>query len=195
MAHSSSIAISLASSATPVSVSLSAPQSSGHSFPSSLSLPTFTASETWHPERIGALAIYCSDGRWGDVFDEFCHRSLMIPHYDRFAVPGGPAWLAQCQGAAKELQDVAHRQLEFLVRVHELDRIVLITHYACAFYGQSHPEIGLQSAPGPEETLPDQFRDVRAAADVLRQWFNNMRVEGYLGMRRGRELSFHRIDV
>lgn len=59
-----------------------------------LPMTVFTSTDIWHPERIGALALYCSDGRWGDAFDEFCHRHLHIPRYDRFAVPGGPAWLA-----------------------------------------------------------------------------------------------------
>ena len=53
----------------------------------------FTSRHPWNPERIGALAIYCSDGRWGEAFDEFCHEGLRIPRYDRFAVPGGPLWL------------------------------------------------------------------------------------------------------
>ena len=54
----------------------------------------YTCAERWQPERIGALALYCSDGRWGEAFDEFCHKHLLIPRYDRWAVPGGPAWLA-----------------------------------------------------------------------------------------------------
>src|SRR5260370_25831282 len=41
-----------------------------------LPMPVFTSMEVWNPERIGALAIYCSDGRWGDAFDEFCHTRL-----------------------------------------------------------------------------------------------------------------------
>src|SRR5262245_62890171 len=59
-----------------------------------LPVPTYHAIERWHPERIGAMAIYCSDGRWGEAMDEFCHRHLQIPRYDRWAVPGGPAWVA-----------------------------------------------------------------------------------------------------
>jgi len=27
----------------------------------------YHAIERWQPERIGALALYCSDGRWGEV--------------------------------------------------------------------------------------------------------------------------------
>ena len=56
-----------------------------------LPMAIFTSGERWQHERIGALALYCSDGRWGEAFDEFCHRRLLIPRYDRWAVPGGPA--------------------------------------------------------------------------------------------------------
>src|SRR5216110_1494616 len=58
-----------------------------------LPMPVFTSTEAWHAQRIGALAMYCSDGRWGEAFDEFCHKHLRIPRYDRWAVPGGPAWI------------------------------------------------------------------------------------------------------
>ena len=61
--------------------------------------------------------MYCSDGRWGDAFDEFCHSRLHIPRYDRFAVPGGPASLAEDSAPAWE-------QLALLVKAHDLQRIV-----------------------------------------------------------------------
>src|SRR5262249_44039617 len=89
----------------------------------------YTCSERWHPERIGALARYCSDGRWGEAFDEFCPRHLLLPRYDRWAVPGGPAWLADRTGPGA--RQAARGQLDFLVRAHELERIVLITHFGC----------------------------------------------------------------
>jgi len=44
-----------------------------------LPMAIFTSTERWIPERIGAVAIYCSDGRWGEGFDEFCHKHLQIP--------------------------------------------------------------------------------------------------------------------
>src|SRR6266480_1967387 len=92
-------------------------------------LPTvsYYAMERWHSERIRALALYCSDGRWGEAFDEFCHQHLQIPRYDRWAVPGGPSWLA---GHPQDvgLLDAARTQLDFLVQAHDLERIVLITH-------------------------------------------------------------------
>src|SRR3954463_14804849 len=97
-------------------------------------LPDFTSSSKWNNERIHAMALYCSDGRWGEAFDEFCQRHLHIPRYDRWAVPGGPAWLVPGSGETT-MQQAAHNQLEFLVKAHELEQIVLITHYGCAYYG------------------------------------------------------------
>src|SRR5437867_11585906 len=99
-----------------------------------LPVSVFTSMEPWNHERIGALALYCSDGRWGEAFDEFCHRHLQIPRYDRWAMPGGPAWLA---GQPNDpLVQAARVQLDFLVKAHELEKIVLITHFGCAWYAQ-----------------------------------------------------------
>jgi hypothetical protein len=150
-----------------------------------LPLAVFTSTERWHPERIGALAIYCSDGRWGEAFDEFCHKHLQIPRYDRLAVAGGPAALAPREGGT-DLSRAARDQLDFLVRVHELEQIVLITHYGCAHYGH------LLGQP-PRECLPAQYDDVRAAAAQLRAWYPEIAVDGYLAMRTENCLTFHQL--
>src|SRR5262245_22781583 len=150
-----------------------------------LPMSVYTSLEVWHPERIGALALYCSDGRWGEAFDEFCHRRLLIPRYDRWAVPGGPAWLAERDNEV--FTRTARQQLDFLVRVHELERIVLITHYGCAHYGEAlHKDA--------DGCLPAQMDDVRASTATLREWFPQITAEGYLAMRHGNCLTFHRLD-
>ena len=150
-----------------------------------LPLGVFTSLERWHPERIGALALYCSDGRWGEAFDEFCHRYLQIPHYDRWAVPGGPACLVPSPG--HEVHSTIREQVDFLVQVHQLDKMVLITHYACAHYGHR-----LQRSP--QDCLPVQLEEVRTAAKTLRNWYPAVSVEPYLAMRMSNCLSFHRLD-
>jgi len=150
-----------------------------------LPMAAYHASERWHPERIGALALYCSDGRWGEAFDEFCHRHLQIPHYDRWAVPGGPAWVNAPHGT--EYLKATRVQLDFLVKAHELERIVLITHFGCAWYGH------LLKRP-PEECLPEQMKDVRKAAATLNSWYPGLIVDCYLAMRTRDWLSFHRIE-
>lgn len=152
-----------------------------------LPMPVFTSTEAWNAQRIGALAMYCSDGRWGEAFDEFCHKRLQIPRYDRLALPGGPACLVPqdkemgfCRGTWENL--------EFLVRAHKLERIVLITHFGCAYYAE-------QLKQDAAACLPSQLRDLKTAADALREWFPDLQVEAYLAMRRERLLSFHQINT
>ncbi len=88
----------------------------------------------YEAKRIGAGAIYCSDGRIGEHFDDFLQNGLGLPRYDRIALPGGPACLAGHPQAHLEEQGVVD-ELQFLVKVHGLKRIVLIAHQGCAFYG------------------------------------------------------------
>jgi hypothetical protein len=148
-----------------------------------LPMAVYSSAKRWNPERIGALALYCSDGRWGEAFDEFCHRHLQIPRYDRWAVPGGPAWLAPSNEELGFAQ-TAREQLSFLVQAHQLERIVLITHYGCAYYGQ-------RLGQPPEECLTAQIEDAGLAIATLRGWYPEMRLEAYLAMRSGSNVSFH----
>lgn len=83
--------------------------------------------------RIHAAAIYCSDGRVGEHFDDFLQSGLSLPRYDRVALPGGPACLADHPQAHMQAQGVVE-ELKFLIDVHALRRIVLIAHEGCAFY-------------------------------------------------------------
>jgi hypothetical protein len=87
----------------------------------------------YEKSRIHAAAIYCSDGRVGEHFDEFLQVGLGLPRYDRVALPGGPACLAGHSQAHLEEQGVID-ELKFLVEVHKLNRVVLIAHEGCAFY-------------------------------------------------------------
>ena len=84
--------------------------------------------------RIRAAAIYCSDGRVGEHFDDFLQNGLGLPRYDRVALPGGPSCLAGHPQAHLEQQGVVD-ELKFLVEFHGLTRVVLIAHEGCAFYG------------------------------------------------------------
>src|SRR5437660_12897291 len=97
-----------------------------------LPMPVFTSSERWQHERIGALAIYCSDGRWGEAFDEFCHRRLLIPRYDRWVLPGGPVCLLPRE-PTRDYYQADREPLDFLVRGRELKGIILLPHYGRAF--------------------------------------------------------------
>jgi hypothetical protein len=111
--------------------------------------------------RIRAAAIYCSDGRVGEHFDDFLQTGLGLPRYDRVALPGGPACLAGHPQAHLEEQGVVD-ELKFLVEVHGLKRIVLIAHESCAFYGTRLDLVGRRME------LVQRADLVRAAAFVQR---------------------------
>ena len=134
----------------------------------------------------GRWRFYCSDGRWGEAFDEFCQKHLLIPRYDRWAVPGGPAWLAAPEDGG-DFYQAAREQIDFLVQAHQLQRIVLITHFGCAYYGQ---RLGTDG----RGCLPTQTADVQTARAILHQWYPEIRTEAYLAMRHGHLISFHRLD-
>jgi hypothetical protein len=147
-------------------------------------MTVFTSTERWNPERIGGIAIYCSDGRWGESFDEFCQKHLQMPRYDRLALAGGPACLAPKDEKGRALCEAVLQQLAFLVKAHELKRIVLITHYGCALYAE-------QLQRKPDDCLPVQMEDLHTVTEMLRRRFEGAKVDGYLAMRRESTLSFH----
>ena len=137
-----------------------------------LPAPCFTSTELWDPERIGAVVLYCSDGRWGEAFDEFCHNRLLIPRYDRWAVPGGPVCLLPRDFGGESCK-VVWDQLRFLV---------------CAYYAA-------QLGKGPGDCLRVQAEDLHAAAAALRRGFPGIGVDTYFAMRHGVILSFHEVNA
>ena len=82
---------------------------------------------------------------------------------------------------------IVRTQLDFLVRVHELEQIVLITHFGCAVYAERLKKT-------PDECLPVQFQEAATAAATLRKWYPKLEVKSYLAMRRESCLSFHELN-
>jgi hypothetical protein len=97
----------------------------------------------------------------GEQFDEFLQSGLKLPRYDRVALPGGPACLADHQQAHVQTQGVVD-ELKFLIEVHGLKRIVLLAHEGCAFYAT---RLGLKDR---RLELSQQADLIRAAAFVRR---------------------------
>jgi hypothetical protein len=78
--------------------------------------------------------------------------------------------------------------LEFLVQVHALERIVLITHHGCAWYGRL-------LGKDPDQCVRSQAEDVARAAAALRGWYPDLRVEAFLALRQQDWVSFHPLDT
>jgi hypothetical protein len=129
--------------------------------------PFFESSVPFDAERIRAAAVYCSDGRFGDQFDELMQRALGLPRYDRLAVPGGAACLANHFVTHREEEGVIE-QLRFLVHCHGLERVVLIAHESCAFYTERLHVSQLQLESQQREDMKKAVRRVRAIERGLR---------------------------
>ncbi|MCC5786390.1 MAG: hypothetical protein JJU33_06805 [Phycisphaerales bacterium] len=149
----------------------------------------YTSSLTYEPERIHAAAIYCSDGRVGAHFDDFLTHGLKLPRYDRVALPGGPASLAGHTETHLEEKGVVD-ELRFLVEAHELERVVLIAHQGCAFYGArlKLPEAYLE---------PQQRIDLLKAADRVREITGITEVDAFFARLDldARRISFDPVSV
>lgn len=142
----------------------------------------FRSPQPFEGERIRAAAIYCSDGRIGEQVDDFLHQSLILPRYDRVAVPGGPASLAGHFAVYRQEASLLE-QISFLIEVHGLARVVLIAHEGCAFYTQAlHVrEIDL---------LDRQCVDLERAARRILQIDRRLQVDGYFARLRHNHLHF-----
>ena len=133
--------------------------------------PFFESSETFDVRRIRAAAVYCSDGRFGAQFDELMRDALGLPRYDRLAVPGGAACLASHFDTYRENEVVAD-QLEFLVRVHGLQRVVLIAHENCAFYTD-------RLRVSPLQLESQQREDMLKAINRVRSIQSNLTIDAF----------------
>lgn len=137
--------------------------------------------------RIHAAAIYCSDGRMGEPFDDFLQTGLKLPRYDRVALPGGPACLADHQQAHVQTQGVVD-ELKFLIEVHGLKRIVLLAHEGCAFYATR-----LELKDRRLELL--QQADLIRAAAFVRRITGVDRVEAYFARLSDNSVTFEVVEV
>ena len=126
----------------------------------------YTSPTGFDSNRILAAAVYCSDGRFGEQFDDFLQLALGLPRYDRLAVPGGAACLASHFPTYREEQGVLE-QLRFLIDVHGIQRVVLIAHENCAFYSSRLRISPLQLESQQREDLKKAVRRVSSIARHL----------------------------
>ena len=146
----------------------------------------FESRTPYESERIHAAAIYCSDGRLGEHFDDFLSQGLKLPRYDRLALPGGPAALAEHPETSLEHAAVAD-ELKFLVEVHGLDRVVLIQHQNCAFYTGRLKLSGFA-------VEQQQRADVKSAAEFVRKVTAVDRVEAFFARQMDGHIRFEALE-
>ena len=148
----------------------------------------FESSVPFDPNRIRAAAVYCSDGRFGEQFDELLHQALQLPRYDRVAVPGGAACLASHFPTYRE-EEAIMEQLRFLVDVHGLERVVLVAHEGCAFYGE-------RLHVSPLQLESQQREDMKKAVSRVRTLAHHLRVDGFFARKKyGGKIVFETVDL
>jgi hypothetical protein len=138
-------------------------------------------------ERIRAAAVYCSDGRVGEHFDDFLQHGLGLPRYDRVALPGGPGCLAGHTEARLEEEGVID-ELNFLVDAHGLERVVLIQHEGCAFYAR---RLGVQ----PDRMAALQRADLVRAAFQIRRVSSGLDIHAFFATRAGDGILFEPVAI
>ena len=148
------------------------------------SLP-FTSPLPFDHQRIGAAAVYCSDGRYGEQMDDFLHNALALPRYDRVAIPGGAACLAGHLLAMRE-RGALDRQLKFLVESHNLSRIVLIAHEDCGFYKHNVHPSKLRQRPLEEI----QSADLATVAALLRDYRKDLAIDAFFARKIDNRVRF-----
>jgi hypothetical protein len=154
---------------------------------SSPSRPTFRSALPYDAARIHAAAVYCSDGRIGEHFDDFLQSGLGLPRYDRVALPGGPACLAGYDEAKVEQVGIVD-ELKFLIDAHGLTRVVLIQHEHCAFYTTR-----LRVAQKQLEHL--QRADLVRAAYFIRHVTALSNVDAYFARRNDKAIEFEPVSI
>jgi hypothetical protein len=147
---------------------------------------SFESSLAFDDQRVGAAAVYCSDGRFGEQMDEFLHIALALPRYDRVAVPGGAACMAGHMMIFHEA-NALERQLSFLIAAHALNKVVLIAHENCAFYQ------GLWI--GTTNLEEQQRSDLKKAADQIRKHHGKVEVQAYFARKVEGRVRFEKWDV
>ncbi len=142
----------------------------------------------YHTQRMHAAAVYCSDGRVCEQYDDFLQNGLKLPRYDRVALPGGPACLAG-YSAARIQEAGLLDELKFLVDAHGLERVVLIQHEDCAFY-----KVRLTVREQSLEQL--QKADLVRAAHMIRQVIGMQEgIEGYFARRIDAGVAFEPVEL
>lgn len=137
-----------------------------------------------HP--VPMAAVYCSDGRFGEHFHEFLDHRRGSVLCDHLAVPGGPASLGLRSPVPEESRGV-EAELEFLVRAHDLEQVILIAHVPCAFYRER-----LQV---PDDAQHDrQVADLREAARVVRA-LGSLQVDAWAARVVDEGVQFHPMEV
>jgi hypothetical protein len=149
--------------------------------------PIFSSQFPFDNQGCGAAVIFCSDGRFADQVNDFMQNGLGLFGYDRLAIAGGPACFAGHFEAYRE-EEAALSHLKFLVRLHGLTRLILISHEHCGFYSDFLRVHEIDLLGRMRTDLASAVRRVKMATPQLQ-------VEAYLARLSDTEVWFEPVIV
>jgi hypothetical protein len=126
-----------------------------------------------------AVVVHCSDYRFRAATQEFLRRELGLHSYDLLALPGGPHFASMWDLLPKHYT-VGKQHMAFLIRGHELKRIILIDHSDCSFF--KHRLSFFYPEPSFNEK---QIANLKRAGGVIRDWFPTLTVNAYFAEAQG----------
>lgn len=132
-----------------------------------------------------ALAVYCSDGRFGHAIEEL-FQHLGHPRLDTLTIPGGAGLLNHRTSGYGDC-DTFSRAAEFLIRGHHLTFVVLLAHENCGFYAGKYPDLS------QGEVLARQRADLLLAKTELAATHPRLAVAAYLARPDGEHIRFDAI--
>lgn len=148
----------------------------------------YTTTAAWLDQRPQTLIVHSSDGRYQEAFWEFTEQYLKLQCHDSLVVPGGPFTL-RLVSLYPKAQWATKFFLEFLMKHHQVSRIVLVGHDGCAWYKSF-------TFGGRELNLlkGKQVEDLKTIAQTVRGIYTHVTVEAYLAKPEGGHVQFFVVD-
>lgn len=136
--------------------------------------------------RTGTLVIQCSAYDIRPYFAEFIEKHLELKEYDLLALPGGVQILTFAHILTK-VRGFFHRVVKFLVKHHDVKKIIILGHEDCAWYKD------YRFGPIQVDLKSRQLTDLADVAENLCQVMG-VAVEIYFANIHNGEVTFTRMD-
>jgi Putative carbonic anhydrase len=123
----------------------------------------------WLNETGRALLLACSDGRFRDAREEFLRHYCQVQRADAILFPGGPASLLINAPWFFALRP----QVLFLHKLHDVQRIIAVTHDDCGYYATKYPRLEV------EKRRAQQIADLYEFREEMRKLVPGVAIELY----------------
>ncbi len=145
------------------------------------------------PGRAEALVIMCNSWEWRRHTQEFLATGLGLKEYDQVSIPGGVQWLALPDILPKH-NKVARWMTEYLVRKHNLSRVICVAHEDCSAYEDRSALGALAHVVTGRSVFDHQVAQLRAAARAITESLS-VPVELYYASSAEGAVVFHKVEL